>query len=72
MSRRDMVYKWLLCQKTKYQALQLCLYFKAVVIKHLEQTNDCEAAQKSSVFWGKHPKVEIAETGNYASNYPLS
>jgi hypothetical protein len=54
---------------------ELCSYdscCKTLVIKHAEQTGNCEAARKYSVSWGKHPKVEITETGNYAKKCMLS
>jgi hypothetical protein len=55
----------------KYQALQLLFKFKIVVIKHEEQTDNCEARRKCIVSGGKHLKVERTETGNYAKNCHL-
>jgi hypothetical protein len=37
-------------------------YFKAMLFKYAEQTNNCVAARKCSVYWGKHPKVETIKT----------
>jgi hypothetical protein len=38
-------------------------YFHIVVIKHADQTNNCEGARKCSISWGKCPKVETTDTG---------
>jgi hypothetical protein len=39
------------------------LYFKTMVIKHAEQTNNWETARKYSIFWDKCLNVERTGTG---------